>query len=443
MNTRNPRTLFAAQTSLHAPTEQAISNAAGHAIEVKNLFKKFVYYSSQWGRFTDFVQPAAAKRGIDVWALQDINLHVPKGLTVGIIGQNGSGKSTLLSILAGVLQPTSGTYIVNGKVASILELGSGFHHEFTARENVYMYGAIIGLSKQKIDQRFNEIVDFSELNEWIDRPLYTYSSGMVVRLAFATAVSVDADVLIIDEALSVGDALFQHKCFSRIRELKKNGKTILYVGHDLSVIRTMCEQVVLLDSGRIVQTGDSNTVVNAYRELIVKRQQMHAEQFFGSKERMYSNMFKKNSGIRFGTGNAEILNVELYGQNNCYKKVFAAGEQATLKIHIKVHKDIKKGFNAGFIVRNRFEEVYGTNAYWLGEDFGEVRKGECVVIEFSFLMNLGWGTHTITAIAVVSYSHKEGEILDWANDIYSFEILQDSRFDGPVYLCPKASMARI
>ena len=213
----------------------------------------------------------------DFWALQDINFEIPAGTTLGILGQNGSGKSTLLSILAGVLYPSAGSFEINGKVSAILELGSGFHPEFSGRDNVYMYGSIMGLSKQEIDERFDEIVRFSELGDFIDQPLRTYSTGMTVRLAFSVAVNVNADILIVDEALAVGDAIFQHRCFRKIREMQEAGKTILYVGHDTEAVRNLCTQALLLDSGRIIERGDPNYVVNKYYALIAERERTYSE----------------------------------------------------------------------------------------------------------------------------------------------------------------------
>ena len=217
------------------------------------------------------------KRHEDFWALKDISFDIPTGTTLGILGQNGSGKSTLLSILAGVLYPSAGSFEIEGKVSAILELGSGFHPEFSGRDNVYMYGSIMGLSKQEIDARFEEILQFSELEDFIDQPLRTYSSGMIVRLAFSVAVHVDADILIVDEALAVGDAIFQHRCFRKIREMQANGKTILYVGHDTEVVRNLCSQAILLDGGRIIERGDPNYVVNKYYALVADREQAYSE----------------------------------------------------------------------------------------------------------------------------------------------------------------------
>lgn len=248
-----------------------------NAISVRQLGKKFKLFTSPGGRFLEYMSAGRITRHTDFWALQDITFEIPSGTTLGILGQNGSGKSTLLSILAGVLEPSAGSFEINGKVSAILELGSGFHPEFSGRDNIYMYGSIMGLSKQEVDDRFDEIVRFSELGDFINQPLRTYSSGMSVRLAFSVAVNVDADILIVDEALAVGDAVFQHRCFRKIRELQEAGKTILYVGHDTEAVRNICTQALLLDGGRIIERGDPNTVVNKYFALITERERTYNE----------------------------------------------------------------------------------------------------------------------------------------------------------------------
>ena len=248
-----------------------------NSIAVNKLGKKFKLYTSPMGRFLEYLTLGKMTRHADFWALQDISFEIPHGTTLGILGQNGSGKSTLLSILAGVLEQSAGSFEINGKVSAILELGSGFHPEFSGRDNVYMYGSIMGLSKPDIDARFDNIVRFSELGDFIDQPLRTYSSGMIVRLAFSVAVNVDADILIVDEALAVGDAIFQHRCFRKIREMQEAGKTILYVGHDTEAVRNLCTQALLLDGGRIIERGDPNYVVNKYYALITDRERAYTE----------------------------------------------------------------------------------------------------------------------------------------------------------------------
>jgi ABC-type polysaccharide/polyol phosphate transport system ATPase subunit len=248
-----------------------------NAIAVQNLGKKFKLFTSPGGRFLEYMSIGRVKRHEDFWALKDISFVIPRGITLGILGQNGSGKSTLLSILAGVLYPSEGSFEINGKVSAILELGSGFHPEFSGKDNIYMYGSIMGLAKQEIDTRIDEIIRFSELGDFIDQPLRTYSSGMIVRLAFSVAVNVDADILIVDEALAVGDAIFQHRCFRKIQEMQAAGKTILYVGHDTEAVRNLCTSALLLDGGRIIEQGDPNTVVNKYYALISERERTYSE----------------------------------------------------------------------------------------------------------------------------------------------------------------------
>jgi ABC-type polysaccharide/polyol phosphate transport system ATPase subunit len=248
-----------------------------NAISVYNLGKKFKLFTTPGKRFLEYMSIGKIKGHTDFWALKDISFDIPAGTTLGILGQNGSGKSTLLSILAGILYPSAGSFEIKGKVSAILELGSGFHPEFSGRDNVYMYGSIMGQSKEEIDARFDEIVRFSELGDFIGQPLRTYSSGMIVRLAFSVAVNVNADILIVDEALAVGDAIFQHRCFRKIRDMQAEGKTILYVGHDTEVVRNLCTSALLLDGGYIIERGDPNYVVNKYYALIAERERAYTE----------------------------------------------------------------------------------------------------------------------------------------------------------------------
>ncbi|MBI4252665.1 Wzt carbohydrate-binding domain-containing protein [Candidatus Uhrbacteria bacterium] len=420
-----------------------------NAIEVRNLSKKFVYYPSQRDRLFDMVSGGRTKKGNDFWALKDISFEVPKGTTFGIIGQNGSGKSTLLSILAGVLRPTSGSYTVNGKVAAILELGSGFHHEFTGRENVYMYGAILGLSRAEIGSRFDDIIDFSELHEFIDRPLYTYSSGMVVRLAFSVAVNVDADILIIDEALAVGDALFQHRCFLKIQALQAAGKSILYVGHDIETLRSICNAALLLDGGKIIRQGHTaNDVVNFYAALIKEREQQYREKSASPKKNIYNGAFiadnehhAKKRGIRFGTKDVEIQNIEMLGNGLQPKNNFQSGENVHIRISLRSNKDIESGLNIGFVVRSNYGEVYGINTHWLKVDVTPKRCGDTFEVEFVQKLNLGAGMYTLSPIVAYKYSADDEAPLDWLNDWFTFTIQSNDIFLGCANLQSSVSVS--
>ena len=246
------------------------------AIRVTKLGKRYEIYDAPRDRLKQFILPrlqgfAKLDRKQyfrEFWALQDVSFEVKKGETAGIIGRNGSGKSTLLQMICGTLSPTSGSVETRGRIAALLELGSGFNPEFTGRENVYMNAAVLGLSKQEMEVRFDDIVAFADIGQFVDQPVKTYSSGMVVRLAFAVQSQIDPDILVVDEALSVGDAKFQAKCFERLRQLKENGTSILLVTHSSDQIVTHCSTAILLNSGRQIETGEPKHVVNRYMDLL-------------------------------------------------------------------------------------------------------------------------------------------------------------------------------
>ena len=246
------------------------------AISVKNLSKCYQIYENPRDRLKQFVMPRMHRFTgnkpkqyfSEFWALKDVSFEIKKGETVGIIGRNGSGKSTLLQMICGTLNPTSGSVQTNGRIAALLELGSGFNPEFTGRENVYMNAAVLGLSEDEVDARFDDIAAFADIGQFIEQPVKTYSSGMMVRLAFAVAINVDPEILIVDEALSVGDELFQRKCFSRIEAIRANGATILFVSHSGSVIVELCDRAVLVDSGEKLAIGSPKQIVGRYQKLL-------------------------------------------------------------------------------------------------------------------------------------------------------------------------------
>jgi lipopolysaccharide transport system ATP-binding protein len=238
------------------------------AIEVKELSKRFGMYSSPAGRLMEILSPF--RRGNHkFWALKDVSFQVKAGEALGVIGRNGSGKSTLLQVLCGVLRETSGQVTVNGRISALLELGAGFHPEFKGRDNVYMNGAIMGLSRKEMDERFQAIADFAEIGDFMEQPMKTYSSGMYIRLAFACAVSIAPDILIVDEALAVGDAYFQQKCKQKIMEFRDNGGTMLIASHDMDTVKSLCDSVILLSKGALIESGDPARVTAAYEHMNV------------------------------------------------------------------------------------------------------------------------------------------------------------------------------
>jgi ABC-type polysaccharide/polyol phosphate transport system ATPase subunit len=236
-------------------------------ISVNDLGKRFGMYSKPSQRLWEILFPFLKTHGRTFWALKDVSFDVIKGGTLGVIGRNGSGKSTLLQIVSGVLHQTSGTVQVNGKVSALLELGAGFHPEFSGRDNVYMNGAIMGLTRKETKARFETIADFAEIGDFMEQPVKTYSSGMFVRLAFACAINVAPDILVVDEALSVGDAYFQQKCMNRIMEFRKSGGTILFASHDMDAVKKLCDSTILLSNGAIIRSGDPAAVTAFYQSM--------------------------------------------------------------------------------------------------------------------------------------------------------------------------------
>lgn len=414
-----------------------------NAIEVKNLSKKFRLYRSDKKRILEMLTCDRVKMHTDFWALKDINFEVPQASTLGIIGQNGSGKSTLLSILAGVLQSTEGTFFVNGRVSALLELGAGFHPEFSGRDNVYMYGTIMGLSKKEIDKKFEEIVDFSELHEFIDQSLRTYSSGMAVRLAFSVAVNVDADILIVDEALAVGDALFQHRCFSKMRQLQEEGKTIIFVSHDTNAVEGICDYAHLLDGGLIIKSGEAADVVKAYNTLILKREKEyhqnrnkleHARHLLYRKDDRSTSCAYFGHDKRIGDGRARILRIKICNIKGVETSIFQTGEHAFITIQVELLEDIHEGFNIGYTISNKYGEIYNTNARLQGHNFGVKKRGDFCAITFKLEFNLGHGVYSISCAVAQSFSRDHYVICDWFSDSSFIRISYNPYFTGVVNL---------
>ncbi len=302
------------------------------AIEIKNLSKSFRLYTRKTESAIERFLMLKRSRYEKLWALKDINLTVEKGRVVGIIGPNGSGKSTLLKILSRIYRPNGGTFMVNGNVAALLELGAGFHPELTGRENIFLNGSILGLTRREIKDRFDEIVEFSGLERFLDSPIKNYSSGMVVRLGFSVAMSIDPEVLLIDEVLGVGDLNFSKKSFLKIKSFAEAGRTILFVSHDLSVVGSFADEVVWLDEGRIRGQGNPEEIINAYmQDLQIRREEIH------SKGRALQADLQRE---RSGSGEVTIDGVRLFAGDGEEKYLFNAGDDMTVEIDFEAHKPI-------------------------------------------------------------------------------------------------------
>jgi len=361
------------------------------AISLKNISKCFKRYSRPIERLKEILLPGKS-RAEEFWALQNINLEIHKGQTVGIVGQNGSGKSTLLQIIAGTLTPTTGEVVVNGRVSALLELGSGFNPEFTGRQNVFFNGRLLGLSKREIEEKFDQIVSFANIGDFIDQPVTTYSSGMYIRLAFAVAINVDPDILIIDEALSVGDAKFQLKCFLKLKELQEKGITILFVSHDSNLIKRYCQTALLLNQGQKVIEAVPNTVINRYTKLLFAdeedQQMLQQELKLSNNEEIYSNSSNllahcQPKEYRYGNGRGEIQAIHIENSQGQATLTFASCEKMVARLVILVQDFVAKPLVAMTLKDAKGEDIYITNTYYQNIEIPELTPGSLLNISFT------------------------------------------------------------
>jgi ABC-type polysaccharide/polyol phosphate transport system ATPase subunit len=294
-------------------------------IRVEGVSRRFRVYPQEARTLKELIIARRRSRGTDVWALRDVDVRVHPGESVGLVGRNGSGKTTLLKLVSGIIRPTTGRVVVGGRVGSLLELGAGFHPDFTGRENVYLNGSILGLERDVIRRRMDEIVAFAELEEFIDLPVRTYSSGMTMRLGFAVAAHLEADVLLLDEVFAVGDEAFQRKCFGKIFEFKQRGGTIVFVSHDASAVEKLCERAVLLRGGQVEFDGPTHDAIVRYHR------QLAAD----------SEPDERRAGLReWGTGEARIAAVEVVGVEGEPRLQFAAGEALTLRLRLVAERSL-------------------------------------------------------------------------------------------------------
>jgi lipopolysaccharide transport system ATP-binding protein len=355
-------------------------------------------------------------RHFERWALQDVSFEVARGEVVGILGRNGAGKSTLLKILAGTLDRTGGEVAVNGRITAILELGSGFHPDYTGRENIYMGGLCLGMSRAEIDRKIDGIIEFSELAPVIDQPFRTYSTGMQARLTFATAISVDPDTLIIDEALSVGDAKFQMKCFGRILDLRNRSKTILLVSHDTNTITTFCDRAIILEGGRVYAEGGAKEMTVAYHNLLFGQQQ-EALAHFASAPMAGDEM---PAPLRYGDGSVTILDFGIRDESGKKTVLLTSGERYTLFMGARFEEAVA-GVSCGFAIKDRKGTVlYGVTNVSQNMLIAGVRKGQMVTVTAQVRMWLASGDYFITLGVARTDT---GEKSDFVEDAVHFRVL--------------------
>lgn len=388
-------------------------------LRLHNLGKAYKRYPSQWSRLAEWCLPGAKTRHQLHWALQDIHLSVSAGETIGIVGMNGAGKSTLLKIIAGTTQKSTGSMDMTGRVAALLELGMGFHPEFTGRQNVVMAGQLFGFQVDEIQELMPGIEDFAEIGNYIDQPVRTYSSGMQMRLAFAVATAKRPDILIVDEALSVGDSHFQHKSFRKIRSFREEGTTLLLVSHDRSAIQSICDRVIVLHEGKIVKEGPPDEAMDFYHALLSERDIKLIRQ-----ERQAYGKLQTISG----RGDVNVVEINLLNEEAKPVLAVETGSYVTLEVKAQVNKTVAE-MVMGFLIKDRFgQAVYGINSYRLGKTMEHLSAGEQVIGHFKFAMNLGKGNYTISTGVSRQDSHLSDNY-EWRDASLVFSVYNTKKPD--------------
>lgn len=408
------------------------------AISAQNISKIYKLYDQHIDRLKEALNPFGKKYHRDFYALKDLSFKVKKGDTVGIIGRNGSGKSTLLQILSGVLTQTSGQFMVNGKVSALLELGTGFNPELTGIENVYFSGMLLGFSKEEIDAKLDDILSFADIGEFIHQTMKIYSSGMYVRLAFAVAVNVDPDILIVDEALAVGDINFQAKCYKKFSQFQNSGKTILFVSHSLDSVIRYCNKALVLDSGKKIVETSPKEAVDVYKKLMVNCYQTDEENKNnppGEKElypasASFKDKFEVNpSALSYGNMDAEIMDFGIFGEeNNPVQNIFH-NETFYIRMKIKFIQPIENPIFAYTIKDIKGLEITGTNTFYANIDTGVFDEGDIVLVEFSQVLNLQGGHYTLS-LGCTKHETEGFTVFHRLYDVLLFDVISDVKMVG-------------
>lgn len=406
--------------------------AAPAVISVQNVSKMYPLYERPLDRLIDAL-PLRRPRASEFWALRDISFQVNSGEVYGIMGPNGSGKSTLLQIVSGILQPTTGRALCTGRIAALLELGAGFNPDFTGRENVFLNGEIIGLSRSEIQRIFPRIENFAEIGRFIDRPVKEYSSGMYVRLAFSTAIHVDPEILIVDEALAVGDAIFAARCVQKFDELRQRGVTVLLVSHDLGLIKRLSTRAAFFLGGRLILEGSPKDVVNRYVGYI-----LDCERETQTKERAPADA-AVNSTFRHGDGTSRVIDVRLMNGAAGRMRTFRRGD--VIRIIVKSRFD-RASDNpvVGILIRNRIGvDVFGTNTRLEQLDLGGFEPGDMLEVEFELDCLMSRGEYTLT----VATQHWDGRSQDWLDDAMDFQVIDTKEVAGVLNLNTRVHHRRL
>ncbi|EMK6669027.1 ABC transporter ATP-binding protein [Vibrio fluvialis] len=407
------------------------------AIEVNNLSKCYKVYTKPLDKLLHIFKFNVEDKCKEFWALSDVSFSVKKGETVAIIGKNGSGKSTLLQLICKTLTATNGSAHTYGRIAALLELGSGFNPDFTGAENIRLYATILGLSQDEINERYESIITFSEIGAFLNQPVKTYSSGMQVRLAFSVAIHVDPEILIVDEALSVGDAYFQAKCASEIAKIIERGTTVLFVSHDIASVKTLCDRALLLEKGKLVFDGGVGEAVELYyRGLIVgsydSKTDKDTQHTVAMEEyALGAENFKKNSNYqRISNGLALFKNVQIANMNNNHIETLDFGEKVYLRQLIRINTDIKElAFAYHIRDKNGQDIVYSDTTIENAQHIRDAKSGDIYLIEWKFDVRLREGNYVISSMASIpsQSEYMPAEVVDFIPISYTFNVTRGNK----------------
>lgn len=386
------------------------------ALRVENVGKAYRRYPNSWSRLVEWASLGKAVRHTAVWVLRNVSFEIQPGEAVGVIGQNGAGKSTLLKLITGTTRPTAGAIALSGRTTALLELGMGFHPQFTGRQNALLSGQVMGFSSAQIAEAMPAIEVFAEIGSYIDEPVRVYSTGMQLRLAFSIATALRPDILIIDEALAVGDTYFTHKCMARIREFKEQGTTLLFVSHDPGAVKTLCDRALLLEQGLLVRDGSPDEVLDYYNAVIAKRE---ADYAIRESER------SRGEGVRTtrsGNARARIAGVELLESGESVRAV-RMGSQVCLRVSAEV-RDAIDDLTAGFVIRDRLgNDVFGTNTHHLDARLGSIEAGASYRFDFHIeSLSLGVGNYSVSVALHSEDTHVRNNY-DWWDQALVFQVV--------------------
>ena len=409
------------------------------AIKITNLTKIYKLYARNRDRLKDSLGLSKKAAYKEHYALKNVDMEVKTGESVGIIGVNGSGKSTILKIITGVLNATSGDVQINGRISALLELGAGFNMEYTGLENVYLNGTMMGFTEKEIDERLQDILDFADIGDFVYQPVKTYSSGMFVRLAFAVAINIDPEILIVDEALSVGDVFFQAKCYHKFEEFKKMGKTILFVSHDLTSIAKYCDRVILLNKGVKLAEGNPKDMVNMYKKLLVHQldeetlEDVSGKSAIGEKSEdksAWKNNFEVNPTVTdYGERQAEIVDFAIIDQYGAYSSIIEKGSVYKVKAKIHFHETVKNPIFTITIKNKQGTDITGTNTMFERIETGTVGAGEDRIVTYEQQMNLQGGDYLLS-LGCTGYVGDNFVVYHRLYDLVSFNVLSDKNTVG-------------